>query len=74
MGIMEMGKQMRTTNEVARFALIRAKIELECIDDPEMDFPVGLSRKFVRESTLETIKDALELLDGEIEIKENSNG
>ena len=53
-----------TTTELAKFALIRAKIELECVDDPELDGLANFrSRRFVRESTLISIKQALEALD-----------
>lgn len=48
--------------DLVRFALLRADIELACFDDPDICGNV-LGRRFVRASTLETVRAALQALD-----------
>jgi hypothetical protein len=53
------------TLERARWALIRAKIELECANDPSICKTIH-SRRFIRDDVLHSIAIALEMLDTEI--------
>jgi hypothetical protein len=56
------------TYELVKLALLRAKIELECVDDPTV---VGrhVPRSLVRKSTLQTINAALKALDKKVEVQ-----
>lgn len=51
-----------TPMEMAKLALLRAQIELECIDNPEI-CATPRARRIVRESTLRDVAVALEMID-----------